>query len=164
MQRRRTIPRQPPSESDEPDQPSESVSLGSPPEGDLPDLPRDLTELSDRDLMILFSEFVQWQNFAASRLGLAEVEERRAEAALKWAEDLIMMGAVKGEIVKTRHTLSQDTDVAAARERALQAYAVRKTTAVVFDNCERSANLVSRELSRRQSINPTERRSNRWNP
>lgn len=138
--------------------------MGSPPPGDLPELPRDLTDLDDRDLMILFSEFVQWQNFAASRLGLAEVDERRAEAALRWAEDLIMIGAVKGEIIKTRHTLSQDSDVAAARQRALDAYAVRKTTQVVFDNCERSANLISRELSRRTSINPTERRNARWNP
>lgn len=114
--------------------------------------------------MMLFSEFVSWQNYAATKLGEYEVEETRAEAALRYAEDMVMMGAVKGEIQRTRHTLSTDTQVEQARSRVLQAYALRKTTAVVFANCERVVNLVSRELSRRIASSPTERRQQRWNP
>lgn len=114
--------------------------------------------------MILFSEYVSWQNYAATKLGEAEVEETKAEAAQRYAEDLVMMGATKGEIQKTRHTLSTDQKVEDARSRVIQAYAVRKTTQVVFANCERVVNLISRELSRRIATSPTERRNQRWNP
>jgi hypothetical protein len=114
--------------------------------------------------MMLFSEYVSWQNYAATKLGEYEIEETRAEAAQRYAEDLVMMGASKGEIQRTRHTLSQDSQVEAARERVIQAYALRKTTQIVFANCERVVNLISRELSRRIATSPTERRNQRWNP
>ena len=35
---------------------------------------------------------------------------------------------------------------------------------VVYENCERCAFIVSRELSRRIGRDPSERRQNRWNP
>jgi hypothetical protein len=158
------IPRTPSSEYAGPNPETESVALGQPPEFELPDLPRDLTALNDPRLMTLFSEFVAWQNYAATKLGEYEIEETRAEAAQRYAEDLVMMGASKGEIQRTRHTLSQDKQVEDARNRAIQAYALRKTTAVVFANCERVVNLISRELSRRIATSPTERRNQRWNP
>lgn len=114
--------------------------------------------------MILFSEYVAWQNYAATKLGEYEIAETRAEAAQRYQEDLVMMGASKGEIQKTRHSLSDNKNVERARADVIQAYAMRKTTQVVFSNCERITNLISRELTRRTAINPTERRSNRWTP
>ena len=52
----------------------------------IPDLPRDITIVSDDRLMQLFSEYVQWQNFAATEFALAEVEEERAEANVRRLE------------------------------------------------------------------------------
>jgi len=114
--------------------------------------------------MQLFSEYVAWQNYAATRLSEAEVDETRAEAAQRYAEDIVMMGATEGKVLITRASLSADEQVIEARSAVIMAYATRKTTAVVYANCERVVNLVSRELSRRIAQSPTERRNNRWNP
>ena len=140
------------------------MALGAAPDFELPDLPRDLTALDDAALMQLFSEYVAWQNYAATRLSEAEVDETKAEAAQRYAEDIVMMGAIKGEIMTTKAGLSVDDQVQQARSDVISAYAVRKTTAVVYSNCERVVNLVSRELSRRIAQSPTERRNSRWNP
>jgi hypothetical protein len=163
MVRKRTIPRSP-SASSAPPATRGGVTLGAAPDTELPELPHDLTLLSDQDLMILFGDYVAWQNYAATRFSEAEVTEARAEAAVKYQEDIVMMGAVEGQILKTRAALSSNKAVVEAREDQMNAYAIRKTTAVVLANCERVVNLVSRELSRRIAESPTERRNNRWNP
>ena len=62
--------------------------------------------------------------------------------------------------------MSTVPEVDQARQRFLTAYALRKTTAVVYTNCERVVNLISRELTRRVG-GRSERidgRNNRWNP
>ena len=164
-QRKRTIP--PPSESDEPSLDSGVVSLGSQPEYELPDLPRDLTALSDQRLMTLFAEMVSWQNYAATKLAEAEVEETKAEANQRFQENIVMMAApTTAKVTATRAFMSTVPEVDRARQRFLDAYALRKTTAVVYTNCERVANLISRELTRRVG-GRSERidgRNNRWNP
>jgi len=140
------------------------VALGAAPEFDVPDLPRDLTILDEQDLMILFSEYVAWQNFAATRQSEAEVDESRAEGAQRYAEAIVMMRAVKGEVTIKRAEMAADDDVAQARANVLTAYANRKAAQNVYANCERVVNLISRELSRRIASSPAERRNNRWNP
>jgi hypothetical protein len=116
--------------------------------------------------MILFSEFVAWQNFAATRLAEAEVEEEGADRDVRRidAENLVLADPAVGTVKKTMAAVRLEDRVQRANDTQLQAYAKRKMTRVVFDNCERCANLISRELSRRTAINPTERRNSRWNP
>ena len=144
--------------------PSVGVALGAAPSFDVPDLPHDLTLLDEQDLMILYGEYVAWQNFAATRQSEAEVDETRAEAAQRYAEDIVMMGATEGKVLITRAAMSDDEQVLEARSNVIQAYANRKTAQIVYANCERVVNLISRELSRRIASLPTERRNNRWNP
>ena len=138
--------------------------MGAAPSFDVPELPHDLTILDEQDLMILYGEYVAWQNFAATRQSEAEVDEARAEAAQRYAEDIVMMGAGKGEVTITRAKMSGRNAVVDARNDVIQAYANRKTAQIVYANCERVVNLISRELSRRIASTPTERRNNRWNP
>ena len=114
--------------------------------------------------MVLFSEYVAWQNFAATRQSESEVDEKRAEAAQRYAEDIVMMGATKGEITIMRAAMSGHDDVVQARSDVITAYANRKAAQIVYANCERVVNLISRELSRRIAASPTERRNNRWSP
>jgi hypothetical protein len=52
----------------------------------------------------------------------------------------------------------------AARDRVLDAYARRKMTGVMATNCERTAALLSRELSRRIGGSDLQRRQMRWQP
>lgn len=156
-QRRRTIPRQPKQETD----------IFSRPDFDMPELPNNLTDLSDDTLMYLFAAFTSWQNFAAVEQADAEVAEARAEAAQRYAEASAMVkgwGGTKDKVTVAKAELSQDPEVEAARQQVLTAYARRKLTQVVYANCERSVFVVSRELSRRIGNVGYERRSMRWNP
>ena len=115
--------------------------------------------------MTLFSEFTSWQNFAATKFAEAEVEETRAEAAVRYQEAIVMMQAPVGDrVTVTKALMTGVPEVVAARDRVIQAYANRKMTSVVYGNCERVVSLISRELSRRIGREPTERRSMRWSP
>jgi len=140
--------------------------LGAQPEFEIPDLPRDLTELDDRRLMTLFSEYVSWQNFAATKFSESEIEENRAEAALRYVEASAMVAAppAKGSVTAAKAQSAMTQPVQDARDRVLDAYALRKMTQVVYTNCERCVNLISRELTRRVGRDGPERRSNRWTP
>lgn len=162
--RHRTIPPGP-SEFDGPEPPHASVSLGAQPEFEIPDVPRDVTILSDKKLMTLFSEYVSWQNYAATRLAECEVEEERASAAVRYEEAVAMsMAPATAKVTVTKAHMATSKTMQAARDRALEAYATRKLTQVVYANCERVVALISRELTRRVGREGPERRQNRWNP
>lgn len=132
----------------------------------IPDIPDDITEPGDEELMLLFSKFVQWQNYAATDFAQAEVAEARAEARVRYVEAQNMVGnwGATDKVTVARATASTDPEVIQARNDVLTAYAKRKLVAVVYENCERCAALISRELSRRIGAGPTQRRQARWNP
>jgi len=116
--------------------------------------------------MQLFVEFTGWQNYAATQFAEAEVEEERAEAKVRYLEATGMVKAFGGKVKVTevRAEIATDPKVVEARGDVLSAYAKRKLTKVIYDNCERSVFVVSRELSRRIGAAGSERRSNRWTP
>jgi RNA polymerase-binding transcription factor DksA len=137
------------------------------PQFDIPEIPPDLTGVDDTTMMALFSQFVQWQNYAAYQFAEAEVAEEKAEATVKRmeAEHMVMnWGAAKDKVTLSRAQQATDPAIDRAKQDLLVAYAQRKLTAVVYGNCERCAQLISRELSRRLGRDPVERRSMRWSP
>jgi hypothetical protein len=136
------------------------------PEYVLPDLPRDISTISDGDLMQAFTDFVGWQNYAAAMLVTCEVTEHEADNKLKFieAQKMMMNWGSKDSVTKIKGGITQDPEVERARNEALQAYAERKYTKMIYENCERSAQLLSRELSRRIGRDGTERRQQRWTP
>jgi hypothetical protein len=125
--------------------------------------------LSDDRLMAVFTEYVAWQNYASTNLAEAEVIERRAEARL---ENFKQQGTVlnwDAEPSDKRVTVAKAKALTSPEYEKLQqayliAYANRKMTESVYENCERSAALVSRELTRRIGREPMERRLHRWAP
>lgn len=115
--------------------------------------------------MVLFSDYVAWQNFAATEFAEAEVAESRAEAHQRYVEAVAMMsGPASTTVTKAKAAIATQSDVEKARSAVLSTYAKRKITGVVYANIERIVNLISRELSRRIASTPNERRNNRWNP
>lgn len=117
--------------------------------------------------MKLFSQYVEWQNYAAVQFAEAEVAEARAEANVKFEEATNMVTNwtnAKDKVTVARAEMAMAPEVNKARQDLLVAYAKRKLTAVVYGNCERCAQLVSRELTRRVGASPVERRNLRWNP
>ena len=158
-------PRRPPSESSEPTRGSVEPHFPKP-EYVLPDLPRDISTVSDGDLMQAFTDFVGWQNYANAMLVTCEVAEHEADNKLKFieAQKMLMNWGSKDSVTKIKGEVSQDPEVERARADALTAYAERKYTKMIYENCERSAQLLSRELSRRIGRDGTERRQQRWTP
>jgi hypothetical protein len=116
--------------------------------------------------MQLFSEYVAWQNYAATELATAEVEEERAEAAVRrlTAEGLVLNMDPKAKVTEVRAAIDNSPEMQTAKDRVLDTYAKRKMTAVIYANCERVVNLLSRELTRRVGREPTDRRNDRWRP
>lgn len=144
--------------------PSGSVPFGRP-SFEVPNIPGDLTIISDDRLMQLFSEYVQWQNFAATEFALAEVEEERAEASVRRIEaEGLILAPSNAKVTDTRAAINTTVVMKDARDRVLDAYARRKMTGVMAGNCERTAALLSRELTRRVGGGDINRRQMRWQP
>jgi hypothetical protein len=116
--------------------------------------------------MQLFSEYVQWQNFAATEFALAEVAEERAEANVRRleAEGMVLGSGPGTKVTEVRAAINTTKEMREARDAVLDAYAKRKLTGVMSTNCERTAALLSRELSRRIGGADVQRRQMRWQP
>lgn len=115
--------------------------------------------------MALFAEYVAWQNYAATEFAMAEVTEEKAEANVKRvsAQELILANPKAGTVTTAKAGITLSSDWEKAEQDRLNAYAARKMTQVVLQNCERCAALISRELSRRIGATGVERRQMRWN-
>lgn len=139
------------------------------PEGEIPDLPFNLDELSDADLMSLYAEFMAWLSYAKSELVKAEIDEERHANNCRVLEAEVLItqwsDGAKGDTV-TLAKARRDVNpvVIAQQEKHLNARAYRKLVESVFDRCERAAQLMSRELSRRIGLSPKESRTAKYLP
>jgi hypothetical protein len=116
-------------------------------------------------MMDLYFRFIAWLNYAAVEFGSAEVEEEKAEAMVKKLQAMHMVlnwGAAKDKVTLARAQQAVDPEISRAMDEQLAAYARRKMAQIVYENCERSAAALSRELSRRLGRYPLERREMRW--
>ena len=119
--------------------------------------------------MSLYNEFMAWVSYAKADYVQAEIAEDRTANNLRIIEAQTMIGqwgeGAKGDTV-TLAKARRDVDpaVVSAQEAHLQARAYRKLVESVFERCERGAQVLSRELSRRIGLAPQERRNARFNP
>ena len=139
------------------------------PHGLLPVVPRNLGDISEIDLMSLYSEFMAWVNYTKSQLVSAEIIEERELNTFEYIKACTLIeqwgNKVKGELV-TIAKAKRDVEekVQTQQETYTQARAYRKLVDTVFDRCERGAQVLSRELSRRISLAPKENRASRFLP
>lgn len=148
---------------------SRKFTLPPKPMGEVPQIPQYLDELSDAELMSLYGEFMAWVSYAKAELVNAEIAEERQANNCRVVEARVLIGqwsdSAKGDTVtlaKARRDV--DSAVIAQQEEHLKSRAYRKMVEAVFERCERGAQVLSRELSRRISIAPQERRQGRFNP
>ena len=151
----------PQSESSEAPLLNEAELFDPKPDYDVPELPWDITEVSDSLLMEHFSKQLAWQNFFATQVAQAEIIEAEAEAHLKTQEAVVMLTGKK--VTEARAERDVDENVMAARSEYLVSRAKRKMLQVTMENRERCANLISRELTRRVGREGNQRRNDRWN-
>ena len=145
----------------------QGLSLPPRPEIEIPNLPRDITELSDEQLMDLFVELTTWNDYISTQVAAAQVDERAAQRLLDVTEANATAanwsGGKDDRVAITKAKVATDSSVAASRDALAERHAYRKLVEALGFNVERDAALVSRELTRRTSgSTPTVRRSSRW--
>ena len=130
-----------------------------------PELPDDLTEQPDAALMKLFSRTTRWSEYLSAQVAAAEVDERYADAVVEKIKALKSL-EYKGEktVSAAKAHAYTDDDYNDALTEQQRAYAFRKLITAVYENSERNAALLSRELTRRVNRDTRERRVERWQP
>lgn len=140
--------------------------LPNKPKYEQPDLESagDLTELDDSGLMLLFTTLTAWADYLGGQLALAEIDERASEAVLKKAEAVSMLRSspTSGKVTMAKAEKYEDPVVEEAQESFMKNHAYRKLLNVLYNNVDRDASLVSRELTRRVGMEPNRRREGRW--
>lgn len=110
---------------------------------------------------------MSWVSYAKAELVKAEIDEDRLLNASKFEDASALIGQWAAEAKGDRVTIAKarrDTDprVIAATEAYRQARAYRKLVEAMFDRCERGAQVLSRELSRRIGLAPREGKLHRF--
>jgi hypothetical protein len=146
-----------------------NFSLPERPHGQLPEIPTHIGDMGELELMELYTEFMAWLNYAKAQLVIAEIDEERELNHLEYVKSATLISLwdnkSKGDMV-TISKAKRDVDVKiqTQQEAYIQARAYRKLVDTVFDRCERGTQIISRELSRRISTAPQERRLARYAP
>lgn len=126
--------------------------LGAP-SFDVPKLEPILDELNDHDLMELFVRLTRWTDYFQNQTAIEEISERYADAEVRRLEGLYMTAnkpdRVSEAVTWVRAQMESDVEIQAARDALRICYARRKLKQMLFENTERDAAVVSRELTRR---------------
>jgi hypothetical protein len=144
------------------------LSLPEKPKYSVPDVPTRITEMGDAALMNLFVRHTRWRGYLSGQMALAEIEERYAEDLLARleAEALIREwgGGREDRVTVAKAQRTIDPAVMEAQDSLHLAYARRKLVGALMDGSEKNVAVISRELTRRVGMEPTERRDRRWTP
>jgi hypothetical protein len=145
----------------------DKFSLPARPGSAPPEIPRDLDGLSDADLMNLYREFMAWVSYSQSELVMAEIDEEKQSHKCRLSESTVLIGQWNSADKADRVTLAKarrdvDPIVVAQQEAYQTARAYRKLVETMFASCERGAQLLSRELSRRIGLGSKDNRITRY--
>lgn len=110
-----------------------------------------------------FTKQIAWQNYFATQVAAADIEEVEAEAHMKTVEAIAVLTSTK-KLTEARLERDSSDEVKKARFDYNVARAHRKMLQVTMENRERCANLLSRELTRRVGRDGPQRRNDRWTP
>lgn len=129
------------------------------PKSTMPSLPDDITELSDKDLMDLYAEFVGWSEYAFTQLSAASVNEKEEERrlAVSTAREVALLRMSGMNVTDARNGAKDKMSDLVKRVAEAEAY--RKVLEAVAEGCDKSASLLSRELTRRTNGAEQSRRS-----
>lgn len=110
-----------------------------------------------------------WVSYSQSELVIAEIDEEKESHKCRLSESTTLIGQWNSADKADRVTLAKarrdvDPTVMAQQEAYQVARAYRKLVETMFDSCERSAQLLSRELSRRIGLAGKDNRIARYAP
>ena len=132
-----------------------------------PQIPFDLDDMDDRDLMELYSMFMSWVSYAKAELVKAEIDEDKEANLARILEARVLIEQWGAEAKGDRVTIAKarrdiDDRVVLQQEKYQNTRAYRKLVEALFEGCERGAQLLSRELSRRIGLHGKDQRTNRF--
>jgi hypothetical protein len=120
-----------------------------------PELPADITELGDEELMLLYTQFSAYSDFVNTQLACAIMDEKEAEQTAEYEESMAMLRQQstnsKTTVTVMKAMVDSDPDIRFLKQDKLNKYAYRKMLETMANNCERSSAVCSRELTRRTS-------------
>lgn len=133
------------------------------PQGNVPALPDDPTELHDSALMSLFSSLTEWVGYMGTQLAAAEVDERSSSDALEQHKALsAVRNASEKTVTAAKARAYEDPAFVEAQEAYRERHAYRKLLEGLYKATEAKSTLLSRELTRRVGREPREGRAGRW--
>lgn len=126
----------------------------APAQGAYPLMPADLTALGGEQLSNLFSHITAWTNYVGTQLSAAQIDERSAEKDydMAYAKQMVLRKdtASKGDkVTAMKAEVNSDPKIVKLSEELDKAYAYRKMIEAMYNNLERDAALISREITRR---------------
>jgi hypothetical protein len=127
------------------------------PEGEPPTLPTDITDVTSEQLGELFTKLTAWTDYINSQLATAQLDERAALKKKEFTENTMLikrMGSqVKGErITAIKAEVSINPEILELDNDYEEKYAYRKLVEMLMNNHERDLQLVSREITRRNTF------------
>ena len=123
-----------------------------------PELPRDVTELDDASLMGVWTELTAWTDYAAVQVAVAYAEEKSLVKKIERMEQRALISDQKVTVARAQVKASEGYEEVV--KEWLEAEAYRKLVEALFNNYDRDAQLLSRELTRRTS--DVKGRQTRW--
>lgn len=130
---------------------AQGLTLPSHPGGGIPDLPSDITELSEKDLMDTYVEMVSWSEYAATQLAIAQVDEKGVSRNVDTYSLRAQIAAREAgmNVSDARLASKLDENVCAAADALFEIESYRRLLESVVEATDKSAALLSRELTRR---------------
>lgn len=130
-----------------------------------PDLPEDITQIEDEDLMVLYTQFIAYSDFLNTQLACAIIDEKELERRIGVAEAsaMITLGSgTKTTVTAMKATMEADDEIKELKIKHLQKYAYRKMLETLSANTERHSAVCSRELTRRTAGDNYKTRSRKF--
>lgn len=128
----------------------------------IPKMPWDIGDVSDDELMALLSQFTVWANHLVVKVADAVMEEEAIEDEVEMAKAGFIVEDSKVTVARAKAML--DDEARKLREKLRVAHRYRKLIEGLYENCNRSANACSRELTRRTATHPAQRRESWTSP
>jgi hypothetical protein len=126
---------------------------------DPPALPRDVTSVSDKEVMELLQQLTAWRKYLGVQVALATIDERYADRGM------IKITALKGydfRKVDSKERAYNDPEYIQAENDQAGAYSYRKLIEALYENVDHDSFIVSREITRRGNVSNVDRRANRY--
>ena len=120
---------------------------------EMPTLPHDPTDLGDRELMMLYTEYTAWSDYLAVQVACASTDEKAAQSRLEVleAKSMLSQTAGGGKVTTARSAMKSDQAIVDTKQEVMELEAYRRLVESLYSALERDAMLLSRELTRRTS-------------